>query len=46
MAKPRLCSPQETLTQGEHSMPAKKKATKAKKPAAAKKKTAKRGKKK
>jgi hypothetical protein len=46
LAKSRLCSPQEPLTQGEHSMPAKKKkATKARKPAA-KKKTAKRGKKK
>jgi hypothetical protein len=35
----RLCSPQEPLTQGEHSMPAKKKkAIKARKPAAKKKK--------
>jgi hypothetical protein len=45
LLKSRLCSPQEPLTQGEHSMPAKKKATKAKKPAA-KKKAKKGGKKK
>jgi len=43
----RLYSPTETLTQGEHSMPAKKKAAKAKKPAKkVLKKAAKKGKKK